>query len=92
MSRKTIKDPDLKGLVQITIKDKRNGCESEPVNIEDLIFRQDDIEFRFPGYTDFLGDEPYEGSLPYKDFLFFSDDYEVTVLMHDYNNVKQENI
>lgn len=27
-------------------------------------------------------------SEPYKDFLFFSDDYEVTVLMHDYNNVK----
>ena len=89
---KTVKDPDLKGLVQITIKDKRNGCESEPVNIEDLIFRQRDIEFEFLGYTDYDGDEPYDASLSYKDFLFFSDDYEVTVLMHDYKNVKQENV
>lgn len=92
MSRRTVKDPDLKGLVQIVLKDKMNGCESEPVNIEDLIFRQDEIEFRFPGFIDSDGSEPYEASLPYKDFLFFSDNYEVTVLMHDYNNGKQENI
>ena len=85
---KTIKDPDLKGLVQIVLTDKRSGCESEPVDIEDLIFSQDEIEFRFPSYVDEYGDGPYEAQLPYKDFLFFSDDYEVTVLMHDYNNVK----
>lgn len=85
---KIITDTDLKGLVQIKLKDKRNGCESEPVDIEDLIFRQDEIEFRFPGFIDFDGSGPYELQLPYKDFLFFSDDYEVTVLMHDYKNVK----
>ena len=71
-------------MVTIKLKDKRNNCMSEPVSIEDLIFSQGDIEFRFPGYMDEYTDEPYEASLPYKDFLFFQDDYQVIV--HISNN------
>lgn len=66
-------------MVTIKLKDKRNGCVSEPVSMEELIFEQNDIEFIFPGYTDEYTDEPYEASLPYKDFLFFQDDYQVIV-------------
>ena len=66
-------------MVTIKLKDKRNGCVSEPVSMEELIFEQNDIEFRFPGYTDEYTDEPYEASLPYNDFLFFQDDYQVIV-------------
>lgn len=65
--------------VVIKLKDKRNGCISDEVSIEELIFNQSDIEFRFPNYVDEYIDEPYEASLPYKDFLFFQDDYEVIV-------------
>ena len=56
--------------VVIKLKDKRNGCISDEVSIEELIFNQSDIEFRFPNYVDEYIDEPYEASLPYKDFLF----------------------
>ena len=70
-------------MVTIKLKDKRNNCMSEPVPMEDLIFNQSDIEFRFPGYTDEYTDEPYEASLPYKDFLFFQDDYQVIVNISD---------
>ena len=46
--------------------------------IEDIIFNQCDIEFEFDKYTD--GGEEYEnGSLPYKDFLFFKNEYEVII-------------
>lgn len=65
--------------VTIRLRDKRNDCISNDVSIEDIILRQNDIEFRFPNYTDYDDDEPYEASLPYKDFLFFQDDYEVIV-------------
>lgn len=66
-------------MVVIKLKDKRNGCISDEVSIEELIFNQSDIEFRFPNYVDEYIDEPYEASLPYKDFLFFQDDYDVIV-------------
>ena len=65
--------------VFIKLRDKRNNCESEEVTIEELIYNQSDIEFRFPGYVDEYDDESFEASLPYKDFLFFQDDYEVIV-------------
>ena len=65
--------------VVIKLKDKSNGCISDEVSIEELIFNQSDIEFQFPDYVDEYSDEPFEASLPYKDFLFFQDDYQVIV-------------
>lgn len=55
--------------VFIRLKDNITGIESKKVSIEDLIYNQDEIEFEF------LNAE----SLPYKDFLFFKDDYEVII-------------
>lgn len=69
--------------VGIKLKDKRNGCISEEVDIEDVIFNQYEIEFRFPGYVDEYDSEPFEASLPYNDFLFFQDDYQVIIKIHD---------
>ena len=69
--------------IGIKLKDKTNGCISEEVDIEDVIFNQHDIEFVFPNYTDEFSDEPYDATLPYKDFLFFQDDYQV--IIHTYN-------
>ena len=69
--------------VGIKLKDKGNGCISEEVDIEDIIFRQNEIEFVFPDYIDEYMDEPYDATLPYKDFLFFQDDYQV--IIHTYN-------
>lgn len=66
-------------MVTIRLRDRRNGCESLEVSLEELIYHQSEIEFRFPNYTDYDDGEPYEAQLPYKDFLFFSDDYEVHV-------------
>lgn len=69
--------------VFIRLKDKRNNCESKEVSIEKIIFDQSNIEFRFPNYVDEYGDEPFEASLPYKDFLFCQDDYDVIVRIGD---------
>lgn len=60
--------------VFIRLKDKETGKESQEVSIEDLIYNQYEIEFKFGNYED----DDYE-TLPYKDFLFFQDDYEVIV-------------
>lgn len=60
--------------VFIRIKDKETGRESHAITIEDLIFKQDEIEFEFGNRKE----ENYE-TLPYKDFLFYADDYEVIV-------------
>lgn len=65
-------------MITIKLKDKKNGCISNEVSLDDLIYRQHDIEFRFPDYKE-EGIEPYEASLPYSDFLFFCDEYEVIV-------------
>jgi hypothetical protein len=65
--------------VFIRLRDKRNNCESKEVTIEELIYNQSDIEFRFPNYVDEYDNEPYEAQLSYKDFLFFKDDYEAIV-------------
>lgn len=69
--------------VFIRLKDKKNNCESEEITIEDLIYNQSEIEFRFPNYTDKYSDEPFEATCPYKDFLFYQDDYEVIVRIGD---------
>lgn len=58
--------------VFIRLKDREKGTESKEVAIEDIIFNQDEIEFEFGDYDD------YE-TLPYNDFLYFKDDYEVII-------------
>ena len=58
--------------VFIRLKDKETNKESKEITIEDLIYNQDEIEFEFGDYE-----------LPYKDFLFFQDDYEVIVRIGD---------
>ena len=62
----------------IRLKNKETNQESKEVSIEDVIFNQHDIEFEFGKY----GEEDY-GTLPYKDFLFFQDCYEVIVRIKD---------
>lgn len=66
-------------MVTMYLKDKNNGCLSEKVSIYDVIFDQYEIEFRFPNYIDEYGDIMEVGTLPYKNFLFFQNDYEVIV-------------
>ena len=69
---------EFDGAVFIRLKDNRNGCESKEVAIEDVIYNQHDIEFEFPNYTDEDG-FTFDAQLPYSDFLFSQDDYEVIV-------------
>ena len=64
----------MRGTVSIHLVDKETGQESKGIAIEDLIFNQQEIEFEFGEF----GDEDF-ATLPYKDFLFFQDDYEVVV-------------
>lgn len=64
----------MRGTVSIHLVYKETGQESKGVAIEDLIFNQQEIEFEFGEF----GDEDF-ATLPYKDFLFFQDDYEVVV-------------
>ena len=51
----------------IKIRDKETGETSERVNIIDIIYRND-VEFKF---------KESETALPYNDFLFFRNDYEI---------------
>jgi len=53
----------------IRIKDKETGLESGEVSLADIIYEQSNIEFVFPN----------EETLPYNDFLFYQDNYEVIV-------------
>lgn len=69
--------------VGVRLRDKGNNCESIEVPIEEFIYHPYEIEFRFPGYVDEYDDEPFEALLPYKDFLFFQDEYEVIVKIHN---------
>ncbi len=64
----------MKSKVFIRLKDKETEKESKEVTIEELIYNQNEIEFEFGNYED----DDYS-SLPYKDFLFFQEDYEVIV-------------
>lgn len=65
-------------MITVRLKEKESGFESHEIPLEDIIFNQNEIEFEFDKYTD--GGEVWEdGSLPYKDFLFFRDEYDVIV-------------
>lgn len=80
--------------VFIRIKDKSMNIESEEITIEDLIYNQDIIEFVFPNFTEEYEDGSkctYDLTLPYDDFLFFQDKYEVIVRIgeeKDNDNIK----
>ena len=50
----------------IQLRDKETGKISNKVKLEDIIYNQSEIEFKF-------GDE----TLTYKDFLFYRNDYEI---------------
>lgn len=63
--------------VFIRIKDKNTNIESNEVPIEDLIYNQNEIEFRF------LENELDYTTLPYDDFLYYQDEYEVIVRIGD---------
>lgn len=69
-------------MVTIRLKDKNNGCLSKDVSIEEIILNQYEIEFEFPNYIDEYGDVMDVATLPYKDFLFFQNDYEVIIDEH----------
>lgn len=69
-------------MVTIHLKDKNNGCLSNEVSIEDVILNQNEIEFEFPNYIDEYGNLMDVVTLPYKDFLFFQNDYEVIIYEH----------
>ena len=60
--------PEIEGVV-VYIKDKRTNDVSKPIPIPDIIFNQHDVEFEFDD----------GGTLPYSDFLFYQEDYDVTV-------------
>lgn len=58
-------------LIDIDTKEKSNK-----VKLEDVIYNQNEIEFEFGEY----GEEDYE-TLPYKDFLFSRNDYDVEKIL-----------
>lgn len=64
---------DVESKVFIKLIDKETGEKSQEITIEDLIFNQDEINFKF--HDDEIG----ESTLPYSDFLMFQDDYQVVV-------------
>ena len=70
--------------IEIYLTDKRNGAESEPVDIEEIIYNQDEIDFVFPDYEDEYG-FVMDATLPYKDFLFFYGDYDVHIRVNSEN-------
>lgn len=59
--------------VTIRLKSLEHGYESKEVDLEDIIFNQECVEFEFGDY-----DDDYS-TLPYSDFLFFRDEYQVIV-------------
>lgn len=64
--------------VEIKLKEKETGKISNPVPIENVIFDQSEIEF------DFWNEDKTEcNTLPYNDFLFYRNDYEVIVKIKD---------
>ena len=84
-------------MITMRLKDKKNGCLSKNVPIEEIILNQYEVEFEFPNYIDEYGDVMDVATLPYKDFLFFQNDYEVIIDEHtpivmevDEEHVKQQ--
>lgn len=66
------------------ITDLETNKDSKEINVSDLIFK-DYIEFEFGDYED----EDY-GTLPYKDFKFFINDYSVTFYSPQMKDLQQK--
>ena len=66
------------------ITDLETNKSSKEINVSDLVFN-DWIEFEFGDYED----EDY-GTLPYKDFKFFINDYSVTFYSPQYQKAIKE--
>ena len=66
------------------ITDLETNKDSKEINVSDLVFN-DYIEFEFGNYED----EDY-GTLPYKDFKFFINDYSVTFYSPQYKKIKEK--
>lgn len=66
------------------ITDLETNKDSKEINVSDLIFN-DYIEFEFGDYED----EDY-GTLPYKDFKFFINDYSVTFYSPQMKDLQQK--
>lgn len=62
----------------IKLVDKESGQVSNEVPLTDVIFNQSEIEFQF--WDEQLDDY---ATLPYNDFLFFQDDYDVVIRICD---------
>ncbi len=62
----------------IQIRDKETSKISDAVSLQDIVYRQNEIEFEFGEY----GTEEYE-TLSYKDFLFYKDNYDLLVQIKD---------
>lgn len=56
-------------MVTIRLKDKETKKQSNEIQIDEVIYNQNEIEFEFEDGT----------TLPYKDFLFYQSDYEVII-------------
>lgn len=62
----------------IQIRDKEKSKISNTISLQDIVYKQNEIEFEFGEY----GTEEYE-TLPYKDFLFYKDNYDLLVQIKD---------
>lgn len=62
----------------LQLMDKETNKTSKEINLKDIIYNQNEIEFEFGEY----GTEEYE-TLPYKDFLFFKDKYKIILINKD---------
>ena len=62
----------------IQIRDKEKSKISNAISLQDIVYRQNEIEFEFGEY----GTEEYE-TLSYKDFLFYKDNYDLLVKIKD---------
>lgn len=62
----------------IQIRDKEKSKISNAISLQDIVYRQNEIEFEFEEY----GTEEYE-TLSYKDFLFYKDNYDLLVQIKD---------
>lgn len=62
----------------IQIRDKEKSKISNAISLQDIVYKQNEIEFEFREY----GTEEYE-TLSYKDFLFYKDNYDLLVQIKD---------
>lgn len=68
----------MKEKVFIKLVNTQTGQASKEVPLTDVIFNQSEVEFQF--WDEQLDDY---ATLPYNDFLFYQDDYEVIVRVEE---------